>query len=384
MFQKPLLIIGIDPGTTVAYACIDTNSTPIKIDSQKQLDYSSLIKKLIGLGKPLIIATDKARIPDFVEKIAIKTGSRIIAPEQDLLKSEKKELVKNLKTRDAHQFDALAAALFAYSKLTPTLTKIEEFVKENKKEKLHTKMIGLVIKEEVNLKSALYLLEHRDTQTTIVNKVVKNKEISKKDFLMLYDKIKDLEKDIHLLKKQNTHLQVQSQNIKTKKVVLDPKLKLTIDFKEQRILHLTKRIEALEENITSHNKDIDEFYSFLANVKNNVLVKKLKDLGSKEYEAKKDKLNIIENDILLVDNPNIISNQIIKQLEDKIYYCITKTPPSKKITAETDIIFLNAKDLDIKELKDFALITKNSLEKAVKNKSIVSKVIEQYKKSRQV
>ena len=49
-YSKPWLIVGIDPGTTVAYAILDLNGTVIKTLSKKELDLSSLITEIIKLG----------------------------------------------------------------------------------------------------------------------------------------------------------------------------------------------------------------------------------------------------------------------------------------------------------------------------------------------
>ena len=47
MHQKPLLIVGIDPGITAGYAVLDINGKIIKVRSSKQLDLNSLISENI-------------------------------------------------------------------------------------------------------------------------------------------------------------------------------------------------------------------------------------------------------------------------------------------------------------------------------------------------
>ena len=136
MGERQLLIVGIDPGTTLGYAAIDFEGNIINLNSEKNLDLSALISSLIKLGKPLIIAGDKEYNPDFIGKLAIKLGARIIAPDYDLKVNEKREITKEHKTKNQHEIDALASALFALKKTSSLLKKINIFVEHYKKENI--------------------------------------------------------------------------------------------------------------------------------------------------------------------------------------------------------------------------------------------------------
>ncbi|MDP7116293.1 MAG: DUF460 domain-containing protein [Candidatus Woesearchaeota archaeon] len=384
MFQKPLLIIGIDPGTTVGYACLDIEGNPIKISSQKELNYSQLIKKLITIGKPLIIGTDKKRIPDFVEKIAIKTGSRIIAPEEDLLVKEKKILVKKHTTKDAHQIDALASSIFAYQAIKTILKKVEKFCEEHEKQKIRNNILELVIKQEMSIKSATYFIEHQDTSTEIVKKVVEKKILSKKDFLVLYDKVKQHEKTIKLLKQQSTHLQEKlREKNKIKPIIsMDNKLKKNLTFKNSLIESLNDKVDIIENKLKNQAKELETLHRILTSLNNHLLAKKIENLGSQEFFSKSRILKIDKGDILFVNNPNIISDNVMEIIKRKIEYIIYNQEPSIKIINKYDIKFLNAKDLHIKEVGHFALITKFSFEQLPQNKILFEKVVQEYKKTR--
>lgn len=92
--MKKLLIAGIDPGTTLGYALLDLNGNVVKINSSKQLDMSTLILEIIKEGKVIVIGTDKAKAPKFVEKTAAKIGARLIIPREDLTVEEKEKSQK--------------------------------------------------------------------------------------------------------------------------------------------------------------------------------------------------------------------------------------------------------------------------------------------------
>ncbi len=378
--NKTPLIIGIDPGTTVAFAAIDTKGNISKISSQKQLSYSNLITKLIELGKPLIIATDKKRIPDFIEKIAVKLGCRIIAPDQDLLVKEKKALVKT-KSKNTHEFDAYSTALFALSKLKPIIKKVDVFVEQHQKENIRNNILELVIKEEIAIKTATYLLEHRDEPTNIVKQVVEERKINKKDFLTLYAQLKEKEKTISLLKQQNISL-AEETNKANKKTPIDipKKLKKNIEHKDNLIDGLNQRITFLETAIRNLSTDLTYSQKMLQNANSSVILKKLENLGASEYSFKNKHLNIQENDILLVDNPNIVSKKVIEKLKPLIQFVIYRNPPRKNL--DLPFILLDAREFALNETNFLASIDKKEFEK-VKNKApILKDIIEQYRKER--
>ena len=115
MGVKKLLIAGIDPGTTLGYAVIDLEGNLVQINSSKNLDINSLISELIDFGKIVVIGTDKKKNPSFIERLGVKLGAKVIAPEYDLKVVEKRGLVKEYKTNNQHEIDALASAFFISS-----------------------------------------------------------------------------------------------------------------------------------------------------------------------------------------------------------------------------------------------------------------------------
>ena len=144
---KPLIIVGIDPGTTLAYAVLDLDGNVLRISSSKQLDIDSLTANIFYLGKPLIVATDVNPVPKFIEKFAAQTGSKISRPKQSLKVFQKKELAKDYSCSNDHECDALAAALLAFKKIRALLRKISLHLKRHGKEDLKREIILLMLQE---------------------------------------------------------------------------------------------------------------------------------------------------------------------------------------------------------------------------------------------
>src|SRR3989344_5540755 len=130
MESNKLLIVGIDPGITTAYAVLDIEGKLVHLNSSKQLDLKLIISQIIGFGKAVLVGTDKAKAPRLVEEFAAKLGAKIIVPEDDLRVDEKKKMTNGFSFNDEHQGDALASALFAYREAKPLLDKIDSFARE--------------------------------------------------------------------------------------------------------------------------------------------------------------------------------------------------------------------------------------------------------------
>ena len=158
MESKKLLIAGIDPGITTAYAVLDIEGNLIHLNSSKQLDLNQIISETIELGRIVLVGTDKAKIPGLVEAFAAKLGAKIVSPPEDLKVDEKRRMTSNFNFSDEHQGDALASALFAYKEAKALLSRIDFFAKENKKQNIRNKIKELVIGKRIIIKSAVSII----------------------------------------------------------------------------------------------------------------------------------------------------------------------------------------------------------------------------------
>ncbi|MDH7594097.1 MAG: DUF460 domain-containing protein [Methanomicrobiales archaeon] len=108
------LIVGLDPGTTTAYAALHLDGQVAGIGSSRQASMSTTIETLLRLGKPLVIASDVSEMPFSVEKIRRAFKAIAYTPKQDRSVEEKQELTAGYSYANVHERDALAAALDAY------------------------------------------------------------------------------------------------------------------------------------------------------------------------------------------------------------------------------------------------------------------------------
>ncbi len=394
MGEKQLLIIGVDPGTTVGYAAIDFEGNVVKVHSEKELNINTLISELIKLGNPLIIAGDKEHNPDFVDKLAVKLGARVMTPDYDLKVSEKREFARAFETKNQHEIDALASAFFALKRMGSLLKKINIFVEHYKKEDIRQQLIEFVVGKGLNIRDAVEIIEEPEKEETkIIKEVVEEKRLAERDFLQLYRKLKEAKRDVSLLKEQNSKLKDKIKSIKRdyeymfkqiSKSQLDKKMQSLLDFREKRIKFFDDQLRKKEEDINSMQNEITTLLYFLSNLNSSVLLKKLDNLGSKEFEKKKNILNIQKGDVLLVKDPDIISERVIDEIKDKVSIVFYKKPISKKIENKLSFVFINADNINIEENEYFGILSREEFEKVKDKKGLLHKIVEDYRKERLV
>jgi hypothetical protein len=140
------IIVGFDPGLTVGLAILDLEGKILFIGSFKEISRADVIKNIIKYGKTVLIATDVYPPPKTVKKLASILNSRIHSPYHVMSVESKTELVDaylKLKSsvdhskvvpsheisQNAHERDALAAAVKTYRDYQNKLLQIEKRAK---------------------------------------------------------------------------------------------------------------------------------------------------------------------------------------------------------------------------------------------------------------
>jgi len=127
----PKLIVGIDPGTTCGLAVLTLEGTPIYAASQKGMSRGDIIRTLLDLGDPTLIAADVTPPPEFVEKLAKEFEATVYRPDALLTVMEKQEIAREYLKRfgidvsDSHSRDALVAAIKAFNHYKPKFESVE-------------------------------------------------------------------------------------------------------------------------------------------------------------------------------------------------------------------------------------------------------------------
>ncbi|MBS3104745.1 DUF460 domain-containing protein [Candidatus Woesearchaeota archaeon] len=385
MENRKLLIVGIDPGATTGYAVLGIEGNLIHLYSSKQLDLNLLISETISHGKVILVGTDKAKVPNLVESFATKLGARVVIPQEDIKVDEKRRMISSFNFGDEHQGDALASALFAYKETKALLDKIDFFAEENKKHGIKDRIKEIVITRRISIKNAASILEEKDEESRIMEKVIVEKKPSENDFLRLYNKLKKYETEIKLIKSHNNNLRKRIINLEKQSKFEEPKIsnKPQIDFKENRIRFLENKVKSKEKEAEHLKLLIKKLDKIVSDINNYYILKKLDTLGINEFNFKNNVLNIKANDILLVDNPNIASANVVGLLKNRVFVIVCKKPVGKKTKTELPFLFISAKSLKIEEYPYFGFVEKRHFEIEKGKVNWISKIIDDYKREKE-
>lgn len=369
--KKPLLIIGIDPGTTLAYAVLDLNGDVIRVSSSKQLDLNSLTANVFCLGKPLVVATDVSPVPQLIEKFASQTGSKIIGPEQSLHVSQKKELTKGYDFANDHERDALASAIFAFKKIRSLLKKIELYVERNNKMGLKRDIAQLVVSKDLSISEAVASLEKKEVKPKVKKPRLRTQSIKVK-----FDEVKYLRRQNEKLKSKIRYLESKFKSLKFNLGrISDRRVQDTIGFREKKINFMNKEIKDYKIEIEKLEKKIFLLNDLLLNVDRFLVIPKFKTLSFDEVEIR----NLKE--VIFVEDPSSFSEKTLDFLKGKVEVIINSKPVSRSISSK--FIFVSVKNLDAIFEDNFILVEKTKLEREKNKVDILSKVVEEYKEERE-
>jgi len=138
------LIVGIDSGTSVGIAILDSHGKIVSLSSKRQQTKGEVIKQIMKYGNPLVIASDVNPAPKFVGKIASSLGSKIFYPEISLSRKEKEKIVEDYEEeiKSSHEKDALAAGLKAFKNYHEIILKVKAAAGKNFEDVLRNVIIN--------------------------------------------------------------------------------------------------------------------------------------------------------------------------------------------------------------------------------------------------
>ncbi len=390
--MKPLAIIGLDPGTTSAYAILDLQGNLLQEFAAKELTLSEMITRITEVCFPLIVSTDKAKVPSFVKEFARKMGTEIVAPPEDLKKEEKRImlLAKDIHYNGAHEQDATAAALFAYQKYLPKFKKINKFIPDHQLESLRTEFTRIAVHEDLHFSLIKEILTKPSVESQVMQRAVLQNRITKKDFLALYAKLNQLREQKQRLEYAFQESQQKNQKISQEKISLsrkstdfDRKVESLLKFKEERLKLQAEELQQQEEIIAQLQQKVQQLYQFIEKSSGLQLVKKLPTLGAREFEEAQDLINIRPGDVLLVENTDIYSEKIIEMLQQQRIILLS----TQKINRYVGSAIISAQILPpdlILENEYFALIDKQRLEDKIDKKEMAEKIVTEYRENRTI
>ncbi|MHC1627369.1 MAG: DUF460 domain-containing protein [Candidatus Nezhaarchaeales archaeon] len=391
--DKPL-IVGLDPGIVTGLAVLDLNGDPLFVSSGLALDKMTITKILTKFGKPIIIASDVRRAPAIIEKMASLLGCEIYTPPRDMTIEEKRRIIQdhisNFKDiiKNAHQRDALAAALKAYLNFKSKFMQLEAKAKElnlsyPQIEKAKALLIkGLTIKEALDKvlpkdKNAAHpaTIHHVDPEVQRLkqelsklrdkveeqNKIIRDLEESR---LTLLKMLKEKEAKVEELEEALMKAPLKAQSFQEKEESL---LKQKLEHSMKIISELKAKVEDLEQLIEQLKNLIRDV------IKGDiVIIKEIRSITKRSIEEAMRYEALQKGDIILVRDPsssNIEGLHYLLSIEPKaIITSSTKMPANiSTMLKEKCIPIIDSEEVKIERVLDF-LYTSSIIEHLIKER----------------
>lgn len=254
--EKRYLIVGYDPGMNVGLAVLDLDMNPVYITSGRELDRGEISSVLVKLGHPAVIATDKSPPPEMCRKLAASLGAMLYVPERSLSTAEKEVMVADftglhpsVSVRNAHERDALAAALKAYSEFQRKLEKLSRKLREMglyevdlqkyRAKVLLNETLSAIVEEIINE----YVREGRG-EYVVTSKQAAPAQASKVEEA-LRERVSELERERELYRQRVLELEGLVRELTSRLEALSSELSEKV-LKDRKVSELAQRVRSLE------------------------------------------------------------------------------------------------------------------------------------------
>jgi predicted RNase H-like nuclease (RuvC/YqgF family) len=265
--KRDYIIVGIDPGTTTAVAVLTLFGELRKLHSGRTTSIPEVIEMIAEEGRPLIIASDVFPTPNAVEKIRRAFNAVLGTPEEMITTEDKIELAKPYEYSNAHQRDAIAAAVSVYRR------------NKNKFEQIKRKIPAGVDADE-----AIAQVVRGKSVDAVISSLVKKEEkepVSEiarertgEEVFHLREALRRYEESVHDMKRYQEELKEELELKENKireleKIISRQRDKVYKEFKREKEFRIRdKEITYLRSKVSESGKRIASLNKRIHNLKN--------------------------------------------------------------------------------------------------------------------
>ncbi len=403
--QSRPLIVGVDPGVTTGVALVDLDGRILHVTSIRAADRGSVVELISRYGKPVIVAVDVSEVPDSVRKLATQLGANIYTPPHDLSSIEKRDLIERfageVKLRDSHERDALAAAYKAYLSLREKLEDVEEKLRDmgaeiEREEVKRWVLEGLSLAEALEraLEKAIEDVEFREGRVRREERRVQQVDVT--EYLVeierlraqresLEARVRELEESLRDYERRLRDAQ-STIRVEIARDAEIAKLKSRVEALEREVDRLRAEKERLEEEVVRIAKTITAVSTGELVLARRIPILTVRNLRREE--------EFRGGDIVIVDNTNMFENEAVAELarmKVKAVLLHSLDSPLANILREKLIPALDARKYRIEEIHGIVLVESKVLGdaevererlKALRKPPDIERIVEEYRRER--
>ncbi|MBS7653526.1 MAG: DUF460 domain-containing protein [Candidatus Bathyarchaeia archaeon] len=271
------LIVGVDPGLNCGLAVLTFDGAPVLIESQRGWSLAKLIERIVDLGEPAIISSDVSPAPSFLERLSKKLNAVLFEPAISMSVEEKHQMTRaymeryNVKVKNIHEIDALAAALKAYQHYKNKFEQIDAKLKNVEGDLSPDNVKDLVVRGYSIARAVKFLrgLSASKTLTTVrsgFSQEEKFRNLVKEleERLMLERErvrlLKDINRELHLkIKALNAEIEKLKETLKNVRSEQTAQIR-----REREYQRLVEEITSLKSKISEQESQIEAYRQALA------------------------------------------------------------------------------------------------------------------------
>ncbi|MFW9805544.1 MAG: DUF460 domain-containing protein [Candidatus Thorarchaeota archaeon] len=376
-------ILGIDPGTTAAYCLLTLDGKIRALRSKKGLTRADIIREVYEKGIPAIVASDVPQVPHFVEKIASTVNASLFTPNKPISVSSKQELAREysveMKVHNAHERDALTAAVFAYKSILPKLQQIDRMIRDEQLSVDRNYLKALVIKGS-SINEALAKIESEESEpieTTPEQPIIEEEPLSQERYDSMKSKVEHLESENKLLCEKIDDLQRFVEYLKFRESELSESLDIVTrenhwKIKRDREVEKTKStLKKTQRETVSLRKQLETLSKRLERLKgvkrlemrgDMLAVKVIPHFTRESIEEFNRKVGLKSGDVVLFEDASGGGPQTAGILIDReIRAVVVDTPLShlpRDELVKALIPVVDAKKVELQRVDEFAFISR--------------------------
>ncbi|MGY5871966.1 MAG: DUF460 domain-containing protein [Candidatus Thorarchaeota archaeon] len=381
-------ILGVDPGTTAAYCLLSLDGGVRALRSKKGLTRADIIREVYEKGIPVMIASDVPQVPHFVEKIASTVNATVYTPRKPIPVSEKQELAREyseiIRVRNAHERDALTAAVFAFRSIQSKLQQIDRMIREEQLRIDRNHLKALVIKG-TSINEARATLERVDSEIPDPIPEVQpqpEEELTQERYDALWTKAEQLSLDNRLLQDKVDDLQRFIEFLKFRESELSDSLKIVNqdnfwkikrDREVEKSKTAMKKTQREADSLKEQMKALKSRLELLKGVKHlemrgdMLAVKVVPQFTRESIEEYNKKVGLKQGDIILFEDASGGGPQTAGILiEREIRALVIDTPLShlpRNELVKALIPVIDANDVELQRIDEFAFISRKKFDK---------------------
>ena len=215
------LIVGIDPGVTVGLAVLSLDGKPVLVESRRGWSLSELLKRISEIGEPTIISSDVSPASEILENLSHKLNAVLFVPMISMGADEKRQIARDyadiygLKLKNAHEVDALAAAVKAYRHYEKKFHHVETRIKRMSI-KVSIDMVKDLVVRGYSTKRAVQYLQSAEKYKSppIVKRLIPREEKMKSLIEELQSRLADERRKSKCLRQANKKLRDRIKSLK--------------------------------------------------------------------------------------------------------------------------------------------------------------------------